>query len=90
MRAVDCDGGEKMKWNGWRIMWVYQTQKRNEVGGAKNEDGSECRNEVHIGWSAWGRSRMECWSLHYFVLTVCLTCMMWNWLHLICKDYDVF
>lgn len=31
-RAADDDGREEMKWNGWRIMWVDQTQKRNEVG----------------------------------------------------------
>lgn len=31
-RAADDDGREEMEWNGWRIMWVDQTQKRNEVG----------------------------------------------------------
>lgn len=30
-RAVDYNGREEMKWNGWRIMWVDQAQKRNEV-----------------------------------------------------------
>lgn len=28
-QAVDYNGREEMKWNGWRIMWVDQAQKRN-------------------------------------------------------------
>lgn len=31
-RVANDDCREEMKWNGWRIMWVDQTQKRNEVG----------------------------------------------------------